>query len=215
MPGQAPPATDERQLLLAYIAQQRDGIRYAAHGLTDEQARLAPTASSLSVGGLVKHVAHTERGWIDTMLHRQREVSAEDEMPEKEVAAYEDSFRLGPDETLADALAFYEEVARETEAAVAGLDDLEQPVPVPKGVPWFPDDVEAWSARWVLLHVVEETARHARSRRHRQGVDRRRHHVRADGGGGGLARHRLAEAVGAARAGSAGRAGRTGARPAR
>ena len=25
----------------------------------------------------------------------------------------------------------------------------------------FPDDVEAWSVRWVLLHLVEETARHA------------------------------------------------------
>ena len=34
-------------------------------------------------------------------------------------------------------------------------------MPVPKGVPWFPDDVEAWSVRWVLLHLVEETARHA------------------------------------------------------
>ncbi len=39
--------------------------------------------------------------------------------------------------------------------------ELDQLVPVPKGVPWFPDDVEAWSVRWVLLHVIEETARHA------------------------------------------------------
>jgi hypothetical protein len=31
---------------------------------------------------------------------------------------------------------------------------------VPKGVPWFPADVEAWSVRWVLLHLIEETARH-------------------------------------------------------
>jgi len=34
-------------------------------------------------------------------------------------------------------------------------------VPVPKGVPWFPADVVAWSVRWVLLHVIEELARHA------------------------------------------------------
>jgi Protein of unknown function (DUF664) len=34
-------------------------------------------------------------------------------------------------------------------------------VPVPKGVPWFADDVEAWTLRWVLLHLIEETARHA------------------------------------------------------
>ncbi len=38
MPGQAPPLTDERKLLLTYIAQQRDGIRNAAYGRTDEQA---------------------------------------------------------------------------------------------------------------------------------------------------------------------------------
>jgi hypothetical protein len=155
MPGQAPPSNDERRLLLAYIAQQRDGVRNAAFGLTDEQARLAPTASALTVGGLVKHVAHTERGWIDTMLRRHRGISMAEEM-----AAYEDSFRLGPDETLAGVLAFYDEVARATEAAVAGI-DLDHPVPIPKGVPWYPDDVDFWSARWVLLHIVEETARHA------------------------------------------------------
>ena len=34
-------------------------------------------------------------------------------------------------------------------------------MPVPKGVPWYPDDVDAWSVRWVLLHLIAETARHA------------------------------------------------------
>ena len=46
MPGQAPSLTDERALLLAYIKQQRDGLRYAAYGLTEEQIRLAPSAST-------------------------------------------------------------------------------------------------------------------------------------------------------------------------
>ena len=54
----------------------------------------------------------------------------------------------------------YAAVARETESIVAQT-DLDQPVPIPKGVPWFPQDVEAWSVRWVLLHLIEETARHA------------------------------------------------------
>jgi Protein of unknown function (DUF664) len=31
----------------------------------------------------------------------------------------------------------------------------------PKGVAWIPGDVIAWSVRWVLLHLIEETARHA------------------------------------------------------
>jgi uncharacterized damage-inducible protein DinB len=155
MPGQAPPLTDESELLLAYIAQQRDGIRFAAYGLTEEQARMTPTAGSLSIGGLVKHVTEMERSWIDTVLQRDR--GGVDEQS----GDYESGFRLGPDETLAGALAQLAEAAEETETVVRELGDLDRPVPVPQGVPWFPDDVEAWTLRWVLLHLIEEIARHA------------------------------------------------------
>ena len=50
-------------------------------------------------------------------------------------------------------------MAAETEASLAGI-DLGDPVPVPDA-PWFPKDVTHWSVRWVLLHLIEETARHA------------------------------------------------------
>jgi uncharacterized damage-inducible protein DinB len=156
MPGQAPALTDERELLLAYLAQQRDGIRYAAHGLTEVQARLTPAASSLSIGGLIKHVATMERGWIDMVLQRQHPIA----QPEA-ASRYEEGFRLLPHETLAAALAAYAAVARDTESVVRAIPDLHHAVPVPKGVPWFPADVEAWTVRWVLLHLIEETARHA------------------------------------------------------
>ena len=155
MPGTSPPVADERSGLLAYLAQQRDALCVAAHGLTDDQARLALTAGSLSVGGLIKHLAATERGWIDIVLQRQSG-SGDDA-----VDGYELSFQLLPDETLAEVLATYEAVAAETEAVMAGIDDLGQAVPVPKGVPWYPQDLDAWSVRWVLLHLIEETARHA------------------------------------------------------
>lgn len=150
MPGNVPPVADERSGLLAFLDQQRQGVRNAAYGLTDEQARLAPTAGSLTIGGLVKHLAQMERNWVSIML---REPGQQ--------ADYEDGFRLREDETLAGALADYAKAAEETAAAVAGIDDMGRPVPVPKGVPWFPDDVEHWSVRWVLLHLIEETARHA------------------------------------------------------
>ena len=58
-------------------------------------------------------------------------------------------------------LDLYNDVADETAAALAEISDLGQAVPVPQGVPWFPDDVDAWSVRWVLLHLIQETARHA------------------------------------------------------
>lgn len=151
MPGMPPPVADEREGLLAYLAQQRDLLRIAVHGITDEQARATPSASRLCLGGLVKHVALTERGWIDTVLQRYRPGSPDD---------YAAGFRLTDDESLATVLALYDDVAAETEAVLAGIDDLGQAVPVPRGVPWFPAGVEAWSVRWVLLHLIEETARH-------------------------------------------------------
>src|SRR5262245_53714602 len=130
MPGQVAPITDERALLLAYIAQQRDGIRYAAYGLTDEQARMTPTQSSLSVGGLVKHVTAMERSWVDTMLQRPPQDVEQGE------ADYEAGFRLGPDESLAAALADYDQAARETDEAVAGV-EMDAGVPGPQGGPGF------------------------------------------------------------------------------
>lgn len=156
MNGNVPPVADERAGLLAFLAQQRRVLRIAAHGLTDDQARLVPTESSLSVGGLIKHVAHAEKGWMDTVL--QRDVRGS--MAERE-ARHLAQFQLAPDETLADVLAFYTQVAHETDEIVSAIPDLGKPVPVPRGVPWFPADVDAWSVRWVLFHLIEETARHA------------------------------------------------------
>jgi uncharacterized damage-inducible protein DinB len=151
MPGLVPPIGDERAGLLGYLAQQRLVLRIAAHGLTDEQARATPSASALSVGGIIKHVTRTERHWMDIVLQRH----SSDEQ------SYTDSFAVAAGESLAELLADFEQCAKETEAIVADIADLGQPVPVPKGVPWFPADVPAWSVRWVLLHLIEETARHA------------------------------------------------------
>jgi uncharacterized damage-inducible protein DinB len=156
MPGTVPPVADERDGLLKYIAQQRAGIRYAAYGLTEEQIRMTPTESQICIGGLIKHVTACERGWIDTMLQRKKPQSVEDA-----AAAYGADWQVDDDDTLAGLLADYEACARETEEAVASIDDLSMPVPVPRDAPWFPQDVDAWSARWVLLHLVEEIARHA------------------------------------------------------
>jgi len=156
MPGMPGPVADEREGLLAFLAQQRQLLRNASFGLTDEQARATPSASELSVGGLIKHISAMERAWVDTMLQRRGERSTEEA-----AAAYGDDFQLGPDETLAGTIADNEQAAAETTEALAGFADLGQPVPVPRDAPWFPRDVEAWSGRWVLLHLIEEIARHA------------------------------------------------------
>ncbi len=150
MPGIPAPIDDERDQLLSFLAQQRAAVAAAAFGLTDEQARSVPSAGSLSIGGLLQHLATTERGWMDMVLSR----------PSGSEEEYLANFRMSPADTLADVLALYDQVASETEAIV-GRHELDHRVPVPQGVPWFPQDVDSWSLRWVLLHLVEETARHA------------------------------------------------------
>ena len=153
MPGNVAPAEGERANLLAYLAQQRYSIRLTAFGLTDDQARATPTSSALSVGGLIKHVTAMERNWMDIVLQRNASNDTETE--------YRDDFRMSPDQTLKEILDDSELCGCQTDEIIAGIADLGQAVPVPKGVPWFPDDLEAWSVRWVLLHVIEEIARHA------------------------------------------------------
>jgi hypothetical protein len=146
MPGLAKPSNDERQLLLAFLAQQRDGLRNAAFGLTEDEARWAASTSTLSVASLIRHAVTTEGGWISMM---QGGASAGDQ-----------GFGLTEGDTVSSLLDQYADVAVETERVVASV-GLDHPVAVPKGVPWFPDDVDGWSVRWVLLHLIEETARHA------------------------------------------------------
>ncbi len=136
---------------MAYLVQQRDGLKYAAYGLTEEQARARPTVSALNLAGLIKHAATTEKSWIQTMTGNVGYANEQ---------AYLDSFSLTDEETLESVIADLDQVAAETEAAVAALDDLDGKVQLP-AAPWYPQDLEGFSARWILLHVLEELARHA------------------------------------------------------
>jgi uncharacterized damage-inducible protein DinB len=151
LPGTVRPIVDERDGLLAFLAQQRLSLRATVHGLTDEQARATPSASGLSLGGLIKHAAQCERGWVAGIVANR--------LPKDQARDWVAEFQLQEGETLEWALALYDEVAQETEAIVAEIPDLGQPVAVPDA-PWYPKNVKFWSVRWVLFHLIEEVARH-------------------------------------------------------
>jgi len=160
MPAHVPPFDNERDSLVAYVAQQLDAFRSVAYGLTDEQARATPTPSTLSVGALVKHAAGASRGWVERVQAAPAPPAKDDRPFEERMAAYADDFVMREDETLADVLARFDHQAEET-LRVLREADPGTPVPVPRDAPWFPRDVENWSVRWVALHLVEELARHA------------------------------------------------------
>ncbi|CPY25424.1 Protein of uncharacterised function (DUF664) [Mycobacteroides abscessus] len=120
MPAMPPPVLTELDGLIEYIAQQQDAFRIVAFGLTDEQARLTPTAGTLSIGGLIKHVTNMQAGWTD------RIVSAPG--PGTDHQRAEDEFILRADETLAGALAAFTAQSAATLAAIKEK-GLETPVP--------------------------------------------------------------------------------------
>ena len=153
MPGLVAPTADERELLLAFLGQQRDALRYAAHGLDDEQASARPSVSQLCLAGLIKHAAQVECAWAAYMTTGDSGVFAPAD-------AYADGFRLVEGETLADVIAYSNEQARALARVVGSLDLDAALAPTEDRVPWIPAGL-VWSPRWVLLHLIEETARHA------------------------------------------------------
>ncbi|MCW2810279.1 MAG: hypothetical protein JWP61_737 [Friedmanniella sp.] len=159
-PTTAPtPDAAERDELIALLDKHRALFLVTARGLTEEQARLTPTVSALSIGGLIKHVSATEAGWLD-FIERGAPDQGGPDWDNLSASAYEafaNGFRLLPEETLADTITAYEEVAARA-TRLARTVDLGQVHPLPEA-PWF--DHESWSNRRVLVHLIAETAQHA------------------------------------------------------
>jgi uncharacterized damage-inducible protein DinB len=156
MPMNTRPVTGELDGLLAFLDQQRQAVRNACFGLTDEQARVAPAASVLSLGGLVKHLSSGEQTWLARIEGRPLPGDAD---PAGAMAEYMASFQLTDDETLAGVLAGYEAAGAQTDRGARAAGDPSHPVLLP-AAPWLPDP-GGCTVRWVLLHLIEETARHA------------------------------------------------------
>jgi uncharacterized damage-inducible protein DinB len=150
------PLTAERADLLDALDSHRWFLTRTVQGLTEEQVRLRPTVSELSLGGLVKHVTATERMWARFTVEGPASFPAFDESTSADWAA---EFVMLPTETLAGLLAAYAEVAERTDELVRTLPDLDADHPLPEA-PWFTPGARR-SARRVFLHVVAETAQHA------------------------------------------------------
>ncbi|MEQ0557884.1 DinB family protein [Amycolatopsis sp. NEAU-NG30] len=165
--------TTEREDLIAELAAARAALVTTTRGLTDEQAGTRPAVSELCLGGLVKHVAAIEEGWLrfaadgpsalrydlpDGVTWADLAAGTAREIPQWAVE-HQANFRMLPGETLAGVLARYEDVAQRSEEIIRGLPDLSAAHPLPEA-PWNEPGATR-SVRRVLLHVIAETAQHA------------------------------------------------------
>jgi uncharacterized damage-inducible protein DinB len=151
---QDPPAIgSELEQLTAFLDYQRETVLGKAEDLDAEQFRRTLPPSSLTIGGLLNHLALVEDSWF-----RERFSG----LPEGELWAGVD-WKSDPDFEFRTAAELDPDVLRQryrdacarSREIVAQAEDLDQ-----VSVGAWPDGTH-WNLRWVLVHMIEETARHA------------------------------------------------------
>jgi uncharacterized damage-inducible protein DinB len=142
MADQKPPKLegDERSTLHALLRYQRSSLVKKVRGVGEEAARETPLPSGTSLLWLMKHMARAESLWV---LHR----FAGQDVPL-------DADQVGPDDTVASAIAAYEATWPRVDAVVEAASNLDERCQ--RTV-----DEASVNLRWVLMHLLEETARHA------------------------------------------------------
>jgi uncharacterized damage-inducible protein DinB len=136
----------EKESLKVSLDRHRDAVLWKLEGLGDDDLRRPMVPSGTSLLGLVKHLAAVEYGWFcDTFARETEPLPFDDDDPDADL-------RVRPEETTEDILAFYGRARAAADQAIAELDVEDT------GTAWFG---EAVTMRWVLIHMIEETARHA------------------------------------------------------
>jgi len=160
MPALASPVPDERGALREFVSYHQGAYFAVAYGLTDEQARSTPSASTLSIGGVIKHATGVQKTWMARVAAAPNPPPPDTRPFAERMADFQDEFVMRAGETLEQVLAAFAAQNTETLRLLDGA-DLDAAVPVPTDVPWFPTDLEAWSVRWVIHHLINELARHS------------------------------------------------------
>jgi hypothetical protein len=148
----------ERDDLVQSLRRGRDFLLKTLEGLDDAAARRRSTVSELTLASLLKHVAETEDRWAQFIVSGPAAMGGDVDFSDFDPSTFvDDRFVLADDEMLPVLRERYAAVAARTDALVASV-DLEATQPLPKA-PWFEPGAK-WSARYVVLHIIAETAQH-------------------------------------------------------
>jgi uncharacterized damage-inducible protein DinB len=132
-------SSDERRLLLNWLRFLRGAVLRKVVDLTDEQAHWQPDGALISLLGIVNHLTHVEWRWIDGGILGHSTDRSEAE------------FHPRPELTLVAAVAAYQRRAGATDTVIMQMPSLDVPCSMQTGT----------DLRWVVLHLINETARHA------------------------------------------------------
>ncbi len=153
-----PPTGGEAELLISFLDFHRDTLRRKTEGLDADRLdrRLAP--STMTLGGMLKHLAYVEDWWVNQVYADQPAPepwasvdwsadgdwewhSAAQDSPEQLRALYDDS------------VAAADRVLREALAHPSALESLSRRT-------FRSDPSRHYSLRWIVVHLIEEYARH-------------------------------------------------------
>lgn len=148
--GELAAVADERTTLETFLDYYREAVKNKVRGVSEDDARRQLVPSATTLAGLIKHLSRVEASWFQ---HRLAQMDLEDvpllqgwrDDPERD-------FRIDPSETVPGLVALYDDqcaLSREIGASF----DLDDIVPHPA--------LGRVSARWIYVHMIEETARHA------------------------------------------------------
>ncbi|WAZ27187.1 DinB family protein [Streptomyces cinnabarinus] len=136
----------DKETLHASLDRMRDAVLWKLEGLNDADLRRPLTPSGTSLLGLVKHLGSVEYGWFVSTFGGEAEPLWFDPYSDEDM-------RADQGETTQQIIDFYGRARAAADRTITSrsLDDLGRP-------DWRSEDV---SLRWVLVHMIEETARHA------------------------------------------------------
>ena len=130
---------DESELFLRWLRYLRSAVIRKVDGLSESDARKIPIGGVTPLIGIVNHLTHVEWRWIDGAM-----LGAPTSHDDAE-------FTPGPELTVPAAIAAYRARGAATDSAVWSIASLSEPTKIGDGT----------DLRWVLLHLINETARHA------------------------------------------------------
>jgi hypothetical protein len=141
---------EEREALLQFLEYQRASVRSIVEGLSENDWHTSVVPSGWTIAGFVEHIGGAEYHWFQQVIAGVEDDFSDDEdyVPYDPYAAFVSDL---PSEEI---LRNYQETCDLSDAVLSGVTMSTKP----KG---RHDDDEVPSVRWVVLHMIEETAAHS------------------------------------------------------
>ena len=139
---------EERPTLEAFLDYYRDAVTRKVSGVSEADARRQLVSSATTLGGIIKHLRRVEINWFERVLAQ----TPDRDLPPISWDYPDAGFRLGPGENLDLVLAEYErqcERSRQLASRFSLADAVAH------------HELGEVSLRWIYIHMIEETARHA------------------------------------------------------